>query len=252
MVNQGSMNLEQACQLANQVLSSKFPAASVAFLGGSVSRNEATSTSDLDIVVIYSSIPQARREAFAFEGVRVDTFVHDLETLQYFVEEVDVPSGCPGLPSMIADGIPLPEASKLSEKIKTMMKGVLSKGPPPLTEKALTHQRFLITDLIADIADPRNPEEFLATATRLYSSFGDLWLRSQNAWSGQGKSLFRQIKAVDPEFAKKFHHAFSTAFSSGDASLAIKFCEEALKPVGGALLDLTEEAPPNWKRKSQI
>jgi hypothetical protein len=51
-----------------------------------VSPVEAARTSDLDIVVVFDTLPNAYREAFTFGGWPVETFVHDPTTLRDFFE----------------------------------------------------------------------------------------------------------------------------------------------------------------------
>jgi predicted nucleotidyltransferase len=50
---------------ALEVVSDRFGDAAVTFLSGSVTRGEATETSDLDLVVVYERVANAYRESFA-------------------------------------------------------------------------------------------------------------------------------------------------------------------------------------------
>ncbi len=63
---------EQARVIARRVIESKFSSAQVAFCAGSIIRGEGTSTSDIDLVVIFPDLKQAWRESFVFDGWPVD------------------------------------------------------------------------------------------------------------------------------------------------------------------------------------
>ena len=84
------------------------------FLAGSIVRGESTPFSDLDLVVIFDKLPAAYRESFYFQGFPIEAFVHDPETLNYFLYEIDRPSGIPSLAQMIVEGIEIPKPNDLS------------------------------------------------------------------------------------------------------------------------------------------
>ena len=94
--------------VAHAIRSARYPDASAIFAAGSIVRGEGTATSDLDLVVVYASLPSAYRESFRFGGVPVEAFVHDPETLEYFFVDVDRASGVPALPQMVVEGIEIP------------------------------------------------------------------------------------------------------------------------------------------------
>jgi predicted nucleotidyltransferase len=76
-------------EIAKELLETRFKGAEVVFAAGSIRRNEATASSDIDLVVVYPKLEQAYRESFTFKGWPVEAFVHDPETLNYFFWEVD-------------------------------------------------------------------------------------------------------------------------------------------------------------------
>jgi hypothetical protein len=110
--------LNQLIEITNQILTSKYPNARLIFLAGSIVRSEGTSFSDLDLVVIFDKLPAAYRESFYFQGFPVEAFVHDPETLNYFLHDVDRPSGIPSLAQMILEGVEVPKPSELSGSLK--------------------------------------------------------------------------------------------------------------------------------------
>jgi len=80
--------LNQLTKIAKEIFESKYPEAKVIFLAGSIVRGEGTPYSDLDLVVIFDKLPAAYRESFYSQGLPVEAFVHDPETLNYFLSGV--------------------------------------------------------------------------------------------------------------------------------------------------------------------
>ena len=117
--------LNQLSEITNQILTSKYPNARLIFLAGSIVRGEGTSFSDLDLVVIFDKLPAAYRESFYFQDFPVEAFVHDPETLNYFLHDVDRPSGIPSLAQMILEGVEVPKPSELSGSLKELATSVL-------------------------------------------------------------------------------------------------------------------------------
>src|ERR1044071_7301531 len=101
-----SMNASRVSPLeaARGVWRERYAGARVIFLAGSVMRGDATETSDLDIVVVFDSLPNAYREAFTFGGWPVEAFVHNPETLRHFFE-VNSRRGVPSLMRMVIEGV---------------------------------------------------------------------------------------------------------------------------------------------------
>lgn len=235
-------------QAAERIFREKFADADCILLAGSVLRGEETSSSDLDIVVLYQKLENARRESFAFEGWPVEAFVQDLETLNYFFEKFERPSGIPSLPSMVTEGREIPGATALSRQAKAMAESCLNQGPAPWSEKEIQRARYGITDLCDDLREPRSPEEILATGSRLYDSLTGFYFRSQNKWSAHGKSIPRRWKKDAPELAPEFFAAFSDLFEKRNPRLAIALSEKILHPHGGWLFEnFHMDAPKDWR-----
>jgi hypothetical protein len=226
----------------------KYPQARVIFLAGSLIRGEGTATSDLDLVVIFDQIPRAHRESFIFNRWPVEAFVHDPQTLEYFFREIDRTSGFPSLPTMVHEGIEIPQASELSNRLKHLAKTILDEGPPRWSEKDLNNSRYEITDLIDDLRDPRSTQELHATATLLYPTLANHYFRGKGEWSAKGKALSRRLSAIDTDLADRFHNSFRKLFSENSVHAVIELAEEILEPYGGLLFDGYKlEAPKTWR-----
>ena len=136
-------------EVVKNLIKQKYNDTPAVFWAGSVAiGNSYTSRSDLDIVVVFDQIQNAYREAFLYEGWKIDAFIHDIETLYYFFEEIDKKSGMPALPNMVLDGILMTKPSPLTEKIKAMATKTIKAGPPALSKEELDRARFFITDLL--------------------------------------------------------------------------------------------------------
>lgn len=232
-----------------RVLADRFPDAELAFLAGSVVRGEATATSDLDLVVMYAHLGQARRVTFWDQGWPIEAFMHDPGTLRYFMEEVDRPRGVPSLPAMVTEGIPVPEQSDLSDRLKRMAADILKAGPPPLDSAELESRRYGLTDMTDDLVQPRSPAEARATGAGLYGVMADFILRARGEWSATGKSIPGRLRAVDPQLADRFDSAFAALFAENDPEPVIALTKSVLQPYGGTLREGYEApAPADWRR----
>lgn len=241
---------------ARQVLAARYRGAAAAFAAGSLIRDQGadgTATSDLDLVIIFDQLPHAWRESFVDNARPVEAFIHDPQTLTYFMAEVDCKSGYPCLPHMITTGVAIPAENELSQQLVQQAQGLLDTGPPPLDPEQLAWQRYLITDALDDLVAPKNAHEATATAAALYDTLANLYLRSRGRWSGKGKWLPRLLAQADPAFVARFTAAFENLFRHGDAKQLATLAEEALTPVGG-LFRFSEgyrrNAPAAWRSPS--
>jgi hypothetical protein len=235
--------------VAAKIAAEKYPQALVIFLAGSVIRGEATETSDLDLVVIFDHVPQAYRESFIFAGWPIEAFVHDPETLGYFFDEIDRPSGIPSLPSMVLEGLALPQPNQLSVSLKLLAQTIIENGPPAWGESERQNSRYAITDLVEDIRAPRSRHELTASAAKLYPLVADHFLRSRRLWSARGKSIPRRLFAVSAEFEATFSESFRAVFEDGNTAALIQLCDEVLRADGGWLFDGYKQlAPVAWRK----
>lgn len=240
---------EQAEQLARNVVTERFSDAQVAFCAGSLLRGEGTRHSDIDLVVIFASLKQARRESFIYDNVPVEAFLHDAATLQYFFEYVDAASGVPSLPRMVNEGVIVRGTLSVARQYKLRAAEILAGGPAPLTAEQVRNTAYLITDLVDDLRAPRSKAELVATGARLYQVMGDFALRSKCRWSATGKHIVRQLGGEDPGFCRQFTDAFEDMFATGDATKVISLAERMLAQYGGFVFDgFAKEAPVEWRK----
>ncbi len=235
-------------EIARELLESRYRGAEVLFVAGSIRRNEATATSDIDLVVVFPKLEQAYRESFLHKGWPVEAFVHDPETLNYFFWEVDAKEGTPSLPYMVVEGHPVPESNPLVNKLKSLADHVLDVGPSKYSEDQLKNSRYGIGDLLDDLRSPRNSFEAKTIVAKLHEQLGNFWFRVQGKWSASGKHIPRRMHKLDPAFAEKWVRSFDMAFG-GDTVALIKLTETVLDKFGGYIFDgYRRDAPKDWKK----
>lgn len=107
------MTVPTPLQAAIEIFATRYESADSLLLAGSTTRNEATATSDLDLVVLFRRVDRSFRESFFFQGWPVEVFAHDPETIEYYFVEKDRPSGVGSMMWMVYDGIPVPHPTAL-------------------------------------------------------------------------------------------------------------------------------------------
>lgn len=241
--------LVQPLQVIREIFDRRYPEASVIFLAGSIIRGEGTPFSDLDLVVVFDHLPAAYRESFYFQSYPIEAFVHDRETLNYFLREVDRPSGIPSLAQMILEGIEIPKANDLSRSLKQLATTVMQSGPPELSEEDVRKLRYDITSLVDDIRQPRSKDELVGSGTELYEALANYYLRTNKLWSAKGKSIPRILRQANAELCLRYSAAFDELFAHGHPETVIALAEEILTPGGGFLFDGHKlQAPADWRK----
>lgn len=241
--------LDKIIDITNQIRLAKYPTAKVIFLAGSIVRGEATAFSDLDLVVVFEILPTAHRESFYFGSFPVEAFVHDPETLNYFIAERERTAGVCVMAQMISEGLEIPETSSFSLGRKQLAASVIDSRPPKLGEHALRQMRYNITNLVDDIRDPRSKAELVATGTALYDALANCYLRTNGFWAAKDKSIPRKLKLANPEFSLRFCDSFEQLFANGQTEEVIVLSEEILEPIGGFLFDGHKLDAPSDNRK---
>lgn len=216
-----------------KLIQERYSNAKAIFWAGSVSQNQGTSASDLDLVIVYESIPAAYREAFIYDDWPIDAFIHDIDTLRYFFEESRTGNGISGLSYMILNGREVTNSSTFSENVKTLAQEVLNVGPATWEQEQIDKERFFMTDVLDDIKNPVGRDEQIASAAWLLEALGQFYFRSQNKWCASGKSIIRYLKNDNPDLAEEFTKAFKSFFETGSSVLLELLVKKILEPYGG-------------------
>ncbi|MBO0857972.1 MAG: nucleotidyltransferase domain-containing protein [Chloracidobacterium sp.] len=236
-------------KIAKQIFDDRYQDADVIFLAGSLLRGEGTPYSDLDLVVIFKQLTQARRESFYFQGYPVEAFVHDPETFNYFISELGRPSGRSAMAHMVAEGVEIPGSTEISRSLKRIASDLIAAGPPELNAEDERKWRYSITNLIDDIRQPRSKEELVASGAELYSALANYYFRANGLWSAVNKSIPRKLGRTDPELYARFSEGFEELFAGGRSDKVITLAETILKRHGGFLFDGYKlEASPSCRK----
>lgn len=243
---------EDLIGVARQILDDRYPTAKVILLAGSLLRGEGTPYSDLDLVVIFDQLPHAWRESFDFQGYPVEAFVHDPETLNYFLFESCRSSNSPAMARMVLEGIEIPCPSEISQSLKRIAANLLASGPPELSDEDERKLRYTITNLIDDIRQPRSREELVATGAELYGALANYYFRTNGLWPAVNKSIPRTFSKADPELYSRFREGFDQLLAGGRGDKVITLAEEILKKRGGFLFDgYKQDASPESRKPLQ-
>jgi len=231
-----------------KLIKERYVESKAVFWAGSVAANQGTDSSDLDLVIVFESLPNAYRESFIYDGWPIDAFIHDLDTLQYFCNKLEANDGRPALINMIFNGREILESNWFLEEVKQIAKNAGDSGPDEWSQDQIDKERFLITDILDDIKSPKNKEEQIISAVHLFEPLLQFYFRAQKKWTASGKSLMRLFKQENPELVEEWTTAFEILIQTGDASGIENAVTKILTPHGGFFWDgFRSDAPTEWK-----
>lgn len=240
---------ESALELAGEIVKRRYSGAACAFAAGSIMRGQGTTSSDIDLVVVFERLDAAWRESFVQEGVPVEAFVHDPSTLAWFMDE-DARNGHPVLAHMVAEGLPIGDNEALALSLKQASAERMLKGPGPLTDERSKELRYIITDLVEDLRGDRTASEIRAIAASLFQPLADLVLLGRGVWSGKGKWVPRLLNQYDSKLAVEFDEAFCSA-ANGQGSVLLAFAEREQSRNGGAFFAGDRRQAPASARRAR-
>lgn len=220
-----------ALAAARSLVEERFPDALGAWLGGSAGTGRATATSDLDVVVLLADVAPYRLSV-EHAGWPVELFVHIASSVRFYVGQ-DRERRRPTMARLVGEGRALvsgPEADALAAECRE----VLAAGPPPLTAGALEHRRYLLTDLLDDLAGGGPPAETAAVAAEVHRSAAELLVDLAGGWQGTGKWLAREVAVHDPERGERLADGLRSALA-GDPGPLVAVVGEVLDRAGGPL-----------------
>ncbi|MDR4886137.1 nucleotidyltransferase domain-containing protein [Fredinandcohnia sp. QZ13] len=230
-----AINKMKPIKAAQQFIQKWFPDCQAALLAGSVTRGDATETSDLDIIVFQRNILSSYRESLFDFGWPIEVFVHNETSYKQFFE-TDKKRARPSMPRMVYEGIIL-KNNGLIEGIKKEAKELLDIGPDEWTKETVDLKRYFITDTLDDFMGCENREEVIFIASSLAELTSEFVLRINRKWIGASKWVYRSLKDFDQEFANRFVDAFDLFYKSGDKSKVVQLVNDVLEPYGGRLFE---------------
>lgn len=247
------MHRPDAETTARELVAEQFPDALAAWLGGSVVRDAATATSDLDITVLLAGPPAPFRHSITHAEWPVELFVHTPGSLAHYRAK-DVERRQPSIFRLVGESIVLVDVDGDGARLQRESLDLLADGPPPLTEDEVRTQRYGVTDLIMDLEGATAPAEQMIIAAPLLQAAGTLLLTGAGRWTGTGKGLLRELRRYDATqqtaWAKDLPQGL-IVIHTGDVQPMITTCDLILEPHGGRLFDgfrLGGEDPPSSPR----
>jgi hypothetical protein len=222
-------------EAARKIVDKHFPNCKGALLAGSVVRNEATETSDLDIVIFDSELEASYRESFKEFGWPVEVFVHNLSSYKSFFKS-DCERARPSMPQMVSEGIVL-KGDDFMGGIKNEAQELLDKGPEEWSEETIRVKRYFITDTLDDFIGCSQRAEELFIANALADLLSEFILRTNRKWIGTSKRTVRLLKQHDETVADQFVEAFDLFYRYGEKKLIVQLVDSMLKPYGGKLFE---------------
>lgn len=220
--------------VARQLVADQFPDARAAVLAGSVAAGRATSTSDLDIVIVLAGPPAPYRETIRVEGTPVELFIHTTDSLTYWFNRERQEGRCT-LAHMLATGISL--AGEDTADIQAHAQRHVDEGPEPWIDDQVTYRRYALTDALDDLTGSLDADERDATAVQVLTMAFELALNTRRAWQGRGKWMVRQLQATEPTLTSALMAAHRHTVATGDPAELIAVCESILDEVGGRLTE---------------
>ncbi|MET7368172.1 nucleotidyltransferase domain-containing protein [Streptomyces sp. NPDC005566] len=227
---------ESAFAQARRLVSSRFPHALGAVLGGSAAQGCATSASDLDVAVLLPDPDTSRREVIRHEGRPVELFVNALADVPKFFAWDRARRR--GTVLFIYDqGLPLLDPHGDLSRTRAEARAALAAGPPPLTPAEWEQGRYGLTCLMDDLVDapPACRYEQLSLADFTLREAAHLLTAHHNAWAGTGKWLPRRLLSADPVRGKALLDGHQAVAEHGGPAPLAAAVEQVLDLVGGPL-----------------
>lgn len=186
---------------ARALVEEMFPGALYAFVGGSVLTERRTSTSDLDVVVVLDGLAVPYRESLRWHDWPVELFVHSETSLEAYFEK-DFDRRRPTLARICAEGAVLADRTGgRASDLQSALGERLSSGPGGLTPDQAERARYVLSDLLDDLAGASDPGEEAFIRWELVRAVASTALGLGRKWEGSGKWLLRELREHDPVLA---------------------------------------------------
>ncbi|GAA1886270.1 nucleotidyltransferase domain-containing protein [Streptomyces durmitorensis] len=220
-------------RVAQELVEAWYPDAVAALLGGSVVTSRRTPYSDLDIVIVFAGEREPSRSSLRFGAWPVELFVHTEASWRWFVER-EIPRRKSSLLSMCAHGVVLADRDGAGARLRHEARQLLAAGPPDAAPAEIEDQRYVLTDLLDDLAGCSTAGERFFIVTEIAGRAAEFVLLRTGSWTGGGKWTARRVDAVWPGFSEELEGLVREALEGRDAGL-VALVDEVLAPSGGRL-----------------
>lgn len=209
-------------------------AALALILYGSLSRNEETANSDIDLFVIRSEYYLQKRHHIR-DGITVEYLEMHMDFVRNFIEKREVP-----VLFTLANGVVLFDKAGITEDLQAETRKILDDGPPAnpkwSNERYTTKRRYDLSEIYFDLLDIDDETAFNYVATLLMHSAIPLMLENKKAWPTTRKKTMDLLKTRCDE-----GYQFLEVLLGAEGSLAEKreaakgLVDYSLAPYGGLL-----------------
>jgi len=228
------------------------PQVEAVFLGGSVALNQCSPRSDLDLVVIKSSDVMVMERYVRYIGdVQVQVIAGPPRQFDIWIE-TDRPSGT--VLRQLASGQLLLDRSGLGDQYQRLAQEVIDRGLEPMTQPLIRSRRFLLTELLDDLADCRNdPAQarwLMADGLPYAVETAFLW---HQRWTPKGKRALAEIEALDPALAGLCRELLVATELAVQRATFEALVVHVLAPLGGEMREPWTRAPepvPNGRSRN--
>jgi hypothetical protein len=212
------------------------------FLGGSLALGLVSPRSDLDLVIIKSAdVEGMERYVRYIQDVQVQVIAGPPRQFDIWLEK-DRPSGT--VIRQLADGRLLFDRSGLGAHYRSLAQDVVAKGLEPMTPQQIHSRRFLLTELLDDVADcvddPAVGLWLMATGLSFVVETAFLWHRQ---WTPKGKRALIAIQELDPGLAQQCHDFLMAADHASQRAAFEAMVARVLTPLGGELRESWTRPP---------
>lgn len=127
------------------------------------------------------------------------------------------------------------------EEVRAEARHDLNYGPMPLMQADIDEYRYMITEYVQDLKNPKRDGEKWFTVQKIMTVLCEFVLRVNREWTGEGKMLFRLFHRFSTALGDQLEVSLSAMYRQDDPSLLLAFTEQVLSPFGGILLVGYEE-----------
>ncbi|HEX5018084.1 MAG TPA: nucleotidyltransferase domain-containing protein [Actinomycetes bacterium] len=215
--------------IATQMTGTRFPSLVGAWLSGSSATDRATSTSDVDVVVVASNV-QSFRETSERGGRLVELFVHTEASLAEWYASEASDHRCT-LAHMIATGR-LVAGGARAERLQVAARRHVDAGPPARTTEEVAALRYHLSAALDDLVESADDERVFV-AHDVVALTSDLELALAQAWTGRGRWRYRWLADISPEVARGLAEGLGALRT--DPQQLIDVASDVLERSGGRL-----------------
>lgn len=223
------LDQDQIADIARAYVEKNHPDAAASILGGSVAAGTATSTSDLDIAVLYPDGHPNYALTSRFQGWLVEAFVHTPASLDFWYRR-EAEERRPVIAELCASGVLLTDDGP-GRGWQSRAREQMAQGPKPLTDAERGSRCYGLSALVDDLTGSRDDAETFILTADVFREAADLLLLEAGSWLGGGKWVIRRLARSGNELAGRLAGWAADPHRNPESLAAL--AREALEGSGG-------------------